>query len=151
MLLLLTSGLFAETVLLCLSEEHPPLERDDWPVTVVRAVEDGMMDVYFDSGFIVTNIFAEECEGDELKRLADVFGADAAVHIEVVFTQAEEDNLPLPEKFICSIFRRGKGIGAASEILLSEITAGSLETGLQLCTEAGTALAGLTESEINRF
>ncbi len=150
-------GIFADTVLLCLSESSPELEREDWPMSMMRAIEDGVLDVFFEEGHIVTNAFFDKDAGDSdplmppgnvsvtiadrIKKLADDHGAGIVIHLTICLPDEADDNLPLPEYFEYTLYRRGQD-PLGPEIFELDVFHGETEaSGLDFCTEAGRLLA----------
>lgn len=97
---------FSETVLLCISDNQQQPEPTPWTVTVLRAFEDGVMDVFFEAGYIVTNSFLNECKsiagegvlsGSETAAImADRMGADSVLMLKINFAAPVPDVLPVP-------------------------------------------------------
>lgn len=102
----------ADTVLLCVSESQNKQELTSWEKQVLRAFEDGMLDVFFDSGHIVTNSFINECkriagdgaasENDSARILGNKLGADCVMIFEVFFpldNSTEKAEIPLKTRY----------------------------------------------------
>ena len=155
LLLLLTTfslaPVIAETVLVCISADIPEIERGDWPVSVMRAVEDGILDRLFESGHIVTNCFSDSDSAEALRKAADVNGAVYAVGLNIEFSAGPDENLPMPILFDYRIFRRGLGMGESESVSMNDLAGSSDEQGLELCRYAGLRLGEITASMLSSF
>jgi len=140
-----------------MSDDRPEIELSDWPESVSRAVEDGILDVFFESGHIVTNSFikesAEEPDSsmppgsvkqtieERILELANAHGAGVVLHLKIFFPDIVDDNLPLPDKFEYTVYRRGRAPTATSDFDLDVLMLESADSGLERCTAAGKLLA----------
>jgi hypothetical protein len=145
-LVLFSTSIGAETILLCIGTDAPELDRKDWPVMVSRAFEDGAMDVFFEGGHIVTNaVFAddESSSGPGLEKAGDLAyanGADAVLMINVYFPQNSMENLPVPEKVGYALFDyTGREMLPYGEYLLNA----QVGTGIDELLDEFVAAAGI--------
>ncbi len=161
------SVLPAETVLLCMSDVSPELERADWPLLVMRAVEDGIMDEFFEAGHIVTNTFFNEAAddsdpsmppgnipmtiADRIYDLGKTYGADIVLYLTVFFPESPDDNLPMPEKIEYTVYQIGRQSGIFMDFRLDVLDGKTESTGLDLCTEAGRMLADQVFTDVEVF
>lgn len=107
LMIFILSSAAAETVLFCINDNRQQIEQTPWSQTVLRAFEDGFMDVLFEEGHIVTSSFLNECktlseEGfvtnrDVARIMANRMGADSVLIVELKFPAPVSGVLPVPE------------------------------------------------------
>lgn len=136
--LLSASFISAETVILCIDDNSPAIEREDWPVTVARCFEDGIMDVFFEQGHIITNVLLNQLDESKTADFAKECGAGLVLRVRVIYPSEIGENLPVPEKAEYTLSDdNGKNILSTEELWLDELNSDIARDILDVFTLAG--------------
>ena len=147
-LLVSAAGAWADTVLLCISDNKPELERDDWSPLLMRAVEDGAMEVFFEAGHIVTNTVIDNCGPELVSRLARENGAGIILMLTLIYPETAPDNLPVPDRLEYMLFGSdGKEIMPPGDMAALQPRGGTVTDILDMMAECGRQLAVNAASE----